>query len=743
MTDIKIGISATGQAEIGKQINDTAAKVDKTASGMGGIIQKANQYYQQLTQSKNLLEQKDQQHHRKELERIQKEIEARKVLLEETERRPATTAAEQAKRTVQVQQEQRVIENLERQAATPYTAPQRAPMRIPGARGAMRVGGAVAGLMGAYSLFSKISGGMGSEDQASTELAKTMLTMPGGGAGFQEVREMLTSEMKILGDTALITAKDMQSMIGALRETGDMSEKSREIQIRIANEAKRMNVDPSVVGGIQQQLLRFGGIGGGGDFLQMQRRIGGREGMSHRVEEMLRTQAETMMALSHGANMTGGATIENILGLLDKSGMKMYSGQRGGQLMQRLDQGFRGGGSEIFENMAYLALSPMKQKRVRGKGGFGSGLYDAYAADWIQEQGAFATKSSLMKSAIGLGNEDLADYIRQTRTGESTNIELVMSQFKKGLDIRGGGGENLRFAAEFSSQMGGASSSDIMALNKVLSGERREAFLVTAKKFGLDKKGSAEYAGALLRGDPEAEKFLKGKRTTETIFEEIGKNLNKVIEENKFAINKALKELSGFIKTGTETTKILTKFLEKWLGKKELTTSEKIEESTDILAGALGISKGTMKKSRKVAENLLGLSPEVDESGEFGRTYLHSIKGMNPKAQRLVARSLSFMDAEKGGGVGLWKDLRQIQYGTSMVGRETNYDQIVAAAEFLREKAEGKTGRKMDDATYIALLASSIGKEMANFIARDQQLKPTPNVIGIPNGAGKTSRYGR
>ena len=573
--DIKVGITATGQAEIGKQLTDTANKVNQTSSGMSTIVQKANQYFQQLTQSKNQQEQKDQQHHRKELERIQKEIEARKILLAETEGSPATTSQAQAKRTIQVQQEQRHIEQLERQASTPYAAPTRqmpSGVRSLG-RKTMGVAGTVAGLMGAYSLFSKIGGGMGAEDQAATGLAKSMLTMPSGGAGFGEVRKMLTEELSILGDTALITAKDMGAMVSALRETGDMSKDSRETQIKIANEAKRMNMDPSIAGELQQNMLRFGGIGSSGDYLQMQRRIGGRSGMSHRVEEMMRTQSEAMMALSHGATMTGGATIENILGLLDTSGMKMYSGARGGKFLQSLDQAFRSGGNEQFEQFQYMALSPMRQGRGVSVGGYGSGLSDAYIADWMQEQGAFGTRSGMMEQAARLGMPQMSKYIGKSFTGEQTNLERVMSEVKKGLGIGMSEKDRLRFASTFGGKGGmleGASATDILALEKIFSdGGQRRAFLQVAQESGLKGKDIAGLAPIF--GDKSAvTKFLGEKRDTTAIFDEIGKNLNKVIEENRKSINEALKQfgtgvdgLSKFMVKGTKTMNKILEFLDK------------------------------------------------------------------------------------------------------------------------------------------------------------------------------------
>lgn len=640
--DLSIKTSVTGLVETGKQINDAVGKVNQTASGMSTIVQKANQYFQNLTQSKNQQEQKDQQHHRKELERIQKEIEARKAL--QATGYDVPTAKQQARQDLSFSQQQKGIEALERQkqsifesqtqAIIPPGAQQPTSRKgIPGVRGAMRMGGAVAGLMGAYSLFSKIGGGMSTIDESQTELAQSMLTLPKKWtAGFDDSIKLFTSDLEILGDTALITTKDMKGMIGALRETGSTSRYTREIQVRIANEAKMMNVDPSISGGIEQTLLRYGGIGSGDDFLQMQRRIGIRgmgTGMSHRMEELLRTQSETMMALSHGANMTGGATIENILGLLDKSGMKMFSGQRGGQLMQRLDQGFRSGGSEIFENFQYLALSPMKQKRVRGKGGFGSGLYDAYAADWIQEQGAFATKEDLIKSARGLGNQDLADYINRTRSGEKTNIELVMSKFKKGLDIGRGGGEDLRFAAEFSGQMGGASMSDIMALNRVFSGKNRERFLKEVTALGFDKKTTAEFA-SVFDNESEAAKFLKGKRTTVMEFEKIGESLNSVIKENRVVINKALKELSGWVKTGTTAINDLSK----WLGIND--DSENTASAVKRYGSYIG-SKNVSSSVRDILMGKLGDLPPGDlaQLGTYNKIddYISGVyaKNLGPK----------------------------------------------------------------------------------------------------------------
>jgi len=381
-----------------------------------------------------------------------------------------------------------------------------------------------------------------------------------------------------VGQTAFITAKDMKNMVAALRETSDVSHESQLIQAMIANEAKKMKVDPAVAGKIEQDMLRFGGINSPSEYLSMQRRIGGREGMSNRVEEMLQTQAETMMALSHGATQTGGRTIENILNLLDQSGMKMFSGQKGGQLLQRIDQGFRGGGNDQFEQFAYLGLSPMKQKKVGPMaGGFGGGMYDAYAADWIQEQGAFATKETLIKQARAIGNEDLADYLEKTLSSDGlTSFEKVVAKVKSGLDIQKGGGGKLRLASELGGQngmMSGASSTDIQALLSVLGGRKRDEFVKLMAAGKIKEAGDLSgVAPEFLKG--QAEGHVGGKSAIERGFDKLGKDLNKIIEKNR----KVMAELIDFVGKGTEALGTLNDFLHDWFGGKK---TEGLDPKTD------------------------------------------------------------------------------------------------------------------------------------------------------------------
>ncbi len=586
MSDVNLKLGVEGQAEVGKQINDAATKVGQTTQGMTGIIQKANQYYQNLTQSKNQQEQKDQQHHRKELERIQKEVEARKVLLEETEKRPATSPQEQAKRTLQIQSEQRAIEQLERQAQTPYTPSPQQRTRGLGGMGiirskGMRIGGAVAGLMGAYSLFSKIGGGLSEASEQGDALANAMLTMPEGGrgGGFSAARENIfgknvTETVKELGQVALITGKDMRSMIEAMRETGDLSEKQSKIQIQIANEARRMAVDPAISGKAQVDLMRAGIIGGPSDYLGVQQSVFGTKGMSHRAEEMLTALSETLLATTHGPTGAGGGNvIRNLLSAFNLSGMPMYKGARGGQLLQSLDQAFRGGGDENFELFQYQALSPTAQAKNRAlRGGFkgtktgklGSGLYDAYLADLAQSMGAFATTESMQSKLTSLGMGDIAKYFGEQFQGGETNIERTMQTFSRGMGIKLGSdmssAQKVQFATQFSKSIGmEGREMDMIAFMNILLGDKdkRSAFLAEGQ--GLSKSDQLSLAKAKQEGDQESINRIKNQKTIESIWQKIGEDLDRVIVDNKEAIIK----LSGYVVKGSEAILKLSDFLTK------------------------------------------------------------------------------------------------------------------------------------------------------------------------------------
>jgi len=334
---------------------------------------------------------------------------------------------------------------------------------------ALKYGGAIAGMAGAYSLFSNIAESVGTAEEMNKSFAMALSTGQ-TGMDLKDKEEFfnIKDSIKEFGQTAYITSKDMLPYIDLLKEMnaeyaimdeltgkirpfeygkggGPQSEAYKESIARTANMAGRLSVDQSVINEFLKGGVRLRGEDPvtGGNIAQM---LMSNDRTSHMAMEVMQSMNQVLSATAHGTQSLGAFGISNLLYTINRSGPAKYLGMGGAQAIMNVDQAFRGGGgSESFQYFQNLALNPAFQEQNRAKTrGMGkrageetdwqSGLYDQYITDALVGLGAMGTPSALKKEfenrGIGGGIGAYIDKMYKSSGMDKTNFARVAEQYE-------------------------------------------------------------------------------------------------------------------------------------------------------------------------------------------------------------------------------------------------------------------------------------------------------------------------
>lgn len=419
---------------------------------------------------------------------------------------------------------------------------------------ALKYGGAIAGVMGAYSLFSNISERMGVAEEGNMRFAMGLSAMRGRTpldygdvSGFYEIRELLKS----MGQTAFMTAKDMIPFVDVMEEaTSIFAGKGGRFGLKFdptalradfaiaANIGKSLGVDTSALSGFLVGGMRQGAFGGT-EGTRMSTMLMLNENMMHRATEAIQSMQQLMSGTISGTQGLGAYGMFNLMQTLNESNFLAYRGTGGAQSLLGINQAFRGGGNQNLEYFRSMALNPafqdINQRRLAefnamdagGSTNYGTGRYDQMIADVFQELGAFATAGDVRKQLSSMGFTGAAAYVSERyQDMGKMNIERLFDQYRGAYGTKNEGRRFL-MTAQMSKDLG-VGFADIGVLNEAL---KDNEFMRRAREKGLGLGDVAESrrkwieSGAKL---PEMEQYITKKTTTEEIFQAIARDMKKV-----------------------------------------------------------------------------------------------------------------------------------------------------------------------------------------------------------------------
>jgi hypothetical protein len=409
----------------------------------------------------------------------------------------------------------------------------------------LRYGGAIAGIAGAYGLFSGIAERMETSSQKEQEYA-TAIMQSGGltGMGFGERGAFFGIEkvLEKLGETVLATSKDILPLIGTAKELGDLMGGTQGFTgkfARTVNLAKMMGVDTSVL-----NQLYMGGIRGGGftDPEQMQlmsQALIMNPNMAFRGNETLQAFQQMMSGTVGGTQQLGGFGMFNLMNTLNQSPFLAYRGAGGAQAMLGINQAFTGGGNQNLEYFQAMALNPAFQdinaRRLSeynalpggGPTNYGTGRYDQLIADVFKELGAFATAGDVQGQLSKMGFKGAAAYVGSSYADPNKmNIQRLFEQYR---GAYGAKDEGRRFlmTAQMSKDLG-VSFSDVGVLNRALQDPE---FLKLAKEAKLDPEAMAGVYDKFKTGGKRAEviaEYAKAQADKEIALQSMADSIKKM-----------------------------------------------------------------------------------------------------------------------------------------------------------------------------------------------------------------------
>lgn len=425
----------------------------------------------------------------------------------------------------------------------------------------MRYGGAIAGLLGAYSLLSKVGGAMGDDDLRNQEYALAASQLRGSGADFSTSKPFFDvgTTLKELGQTAYMTAKDMLPMLEAAKELGDISREASREHTGLVNIGKSLKIDPQLIGEIINQSLKKGSFQAGGQYADSMKAMMLNQNMMHRATESLQAMQSVMTSTSHGTQALGHFGAANLLDTLNNLGLRNYMGQGGADAIGRIDQAFRGGGNENFQYFQTMALHPAFQKRNAerlaawrassgGAANYGSGRYDMIIADIFKELGSMATPADVAKQLKGLGHTGASAYVEKMY-GDSMNKSNLERTFEVYRSTFGSKNEGRRLFMEM--QMAkdlGVGFTDIAVLNKAMQDKN---FMKSAREGGWSNEEITQRWRAYTESGKDigtAKSFLTEREKTQATWDAIAEGLNALVAELRPYINDIMKPFAEYMK---------------------------------------------------------------------------------------------------------------------------------------------------------------------------------------------------
>lgn len=440
---------------------------------------------------------------------------------------------------------------------------------------ALKYGGAIAGMAGAYSLFSGIAGGVSSAGEMNMAYANALLTGRGGNIPDYSENKPIFEVSTVLKDTAFMVSKDMIPLLDVVKELGDFSKGAAKGLIEIANLGARQGVSSALISSILTGGLQSGSFskrnifnraeGTPGQWMSSNanRMIASllmSPNMANRGTEAIQSFAQVLQGTVQGVQGTPSSGIFALLKTMNDSRFNAYRGAGGANALLRVNQAFTGGGNENFQYFQNLALNPAFQeanaRRVstfnasdRGPTDYGSGQYDQIIADVMGDLGAFSTPIALVEELTKLDFKGAASYVLDQYRGSMNkmNIQRTFEQYESAYGK--GEGNRLFMTAQLAKDMG-VSFSDVGVLSQAL---KSDSFKKLAIKGGLSPEEMAAFykeSGPGATG--EALKIFKAERAKkEEAMIETGKAIRKMADD-------LLPELNKLLPVLTEGMKMLT-----------------------------------------------------------------------------------------------------------------------------------------------------------------------------------------
>ncbi len=473
----------------------------------------------------------------------------------------------------------------------------------------LKYGAAGAGMLGAYSLISSIMGETGGVDQRNLAYA-TALSSARGRTGegsidyatdkpFFEIQEMLDE----LGQTAFMTSKEMVPLLDVAKELGDFSKMAAKPITGAANIGKSLGVDPAVLAALLKEGLQKGGFEKGGQYVDISKMMMLNQNMMHRASESLQSMQTVMQGTMHGTSGLGGFGIFNLLDTLNTSQNRAYRGAGGAQAALRIDQAFRGGGTDdAFQYMQTLALNPAFQASNKRRAGrnvssgptnWESGYYDQLIADLSQSLGAFATPEDIIKNMKGMGVTGGESYIKKMFGGDGgmkkMNVQRLFDVYGTTYGADKSSGNKFFMQMQMAKSMG-VSPADIGVIGQAVNDPK---FMERAKKGKLQTGEYAEAYKAYEEGGGGGyEKWFRDRSENQETMISIASDIRTTIDEMKETINNNLKPLMEITKEWLpEVVKTFIRVLGSDEQKKELERKELITSYNKELKG-MGLRPG-------------------------------------------------------------------------------------------------------------------------------------------------------
>lgn len=431
---------------------------------------------------------------------------------------------------------------------------------------ALRYGGAIAGIAGAYSLFSGIAENMGFAKQSEEDYAMALSQGRGmiggdfgGKGGFFAIREILND----LGDVALATSKDMLPLLGTAKELGNLSGGKGGFTGQFAgtvNLAKMLGVDTATLNQLFQGGIRGGGFGDTEQMRLMSQGLMLNPAMRFRGTEAIQSFQQMMEGNVGGTQQLGGFGMFNLMNTLNASPFLAYRGAGGAQRMSGINQAFTQGGNENMQYFQAMALSPAFQsannRRLAAynatQGGptdFGSGRYDQIIADVFQELGAFATAGDVQKQLSSLGFTGAAKYVGEQYKGNMGKMG-IQNLFERYQTAYGKGeGNELLMTAQMAKDMG-VSFADVGVLRKSFQDPE---FIRLAKEGKLDPKEMAGAYGAFeSKGAEGMTAYLSTKRKSDQAMQKMAEHIQTMVTDLLPALIPALETMAEYLPVFTK-----------------------------------------------------------------------------------------------------------------------------------------------------------------------------------------------
>ena len=498
---------------------------------------------------------------------------------------------------------------------------------------AMQYGSAGAGMLGAYSLISSIMGETGGVDARNLAYATSLSAARGRGGGidygpdkpFFELQQMLDE----LGQTAFMTSKEMVPLLDVAKELGDFSKLATTPIAGAANIGKSLGVDPAVLASLLKEGLQKGGFEKGGQYVEISKMMMLNQNMMHRAAESLQSLQTVMSSTTHGVAGLSGFGIFNLLDTLNASQNKAYWGAGGAQAALRVDQAFRGGGTDdAFQYMQTLAMNPSFQASNRrrteaamgvrkGETNWESGYYDQLIADLSQSLGAFATPEDIIKNMEGMGIAGGGAYIKKMFGGErggmkKMNIQRLFDVYGTTYGSEQSSGNKFLMQMQMAKSMG-VSPADIGVISEAV---KDKGFMERAKGGKLRTGEYAEAYRAYEEGGQKGyEKWFQLRSENQETMISIASSIRTTIDDMKEIMNEYLKPLAEITK---EYLPEMAKVLINWIGTDEQKQNLRLSEEDKMLRG-MGIDpkRPGFKRTRRTSiHEKLGITREA--AMEFG-----------------------------------------------------------------------------------------------------------------------------